>query len=110
MNSMKYLFLCYLSGFLLLNADTLPQKLLSLDPSELNGTVKIVPQEKSEQEKKSDKLKDAAKKPIDGVTIELLDINISKDTTINMDYAPPLKQGELIDNQEKTTIKIKYRF
>ena len=107
---MKYVLVYCLTVCSLLNADTLPEKLLSLDPSELNGTVKIVPQKKSEQEKKSDKLKDAVKKPVDGVTIELLDINITKDTTINLDYAPPLKQGELIDNKEKTTIKIKYKF
>lgn len=99
-----------LAVVLLLNADSLPQKLLSLDPLELNGTVKIIPHTKSEQEKKSDKLKDAVQKPLDGVTIELLDINITKDTTINLDYAPPLKHGELIDNQEKTTVNIKYKF
>lgn len=107
---MRIVFLYTLSAFLLLQGDTLPEKILSLDPAELNGTVKIVTPAKSKEQKRVDKLKDASKKTIDGITIEVFEANISKDTSISVDYAPTLKKGELIDNQEKTTIKLKYKF
>lgn len=48
--------------------------------------------------------------PISGVTIKVLEVNISKDSSIKVEYCPELKQGNTIDNKKETTIKYQYKF
>lgn len=107
---MRLVLMYTLCSFLVIQADTLPEKLLFLKTSELKKTLKIERAQKSEQEKTQDQLKDAVKKPIQGITLEVFETNVTKDTRISVDYAPTYKQGSLIDNEEKTTVKLIYRF
>jgi hypothetical protein len=95
-----------------LAAETLGDKLTADDTLEgVTQSVTVKPQQTPPDQEKLQKLTDTPKKPpLEGVTIKVMDLNVSKNGSVSVDYAPEIKQGELIDSKDQTTIQYKLKF
>jgi len=99
-----------LIGAAALKAETLSGTLASgnLDPLQQSVTVK--PQEISPEQQKIQKLTDTPPKPVDGITIKVMDLNIGQKSSVSVEYAPEIKHGDLIDNKEQTNVNYNLKF
>ncbi len=79
-------------------------------PEKLKNSLTIKKQEQSPQQKRVETLVNPAAKPIDGINVKVAEVNLTKNTTVDVRYAPPLRKGELIDNKERTTVNLNYKF
>ena len=91
-------------------AETLSDKLSTEDLDAVTPSVTLKPQETTPEQQRIQKLTDTPEKPLDGVTIKMMDLNVSKKSSITIEYAPELKQGDLIDNKEQTNINYNLKF
>lgn len=96
-------------GLLLCHA-LLADKLSSEKIEELKNSVTVKPHEISPEQKRLQKLTDTPDKPIDGINVKVLDVNLSKKSSVTVEYAPELKQGNVIDNKEQTSINYNLKF
>lgn len=67
-----------------------------------------VPQ--SEDEKRLNALVGTKKRAIDNISVKVIEKNVSEDLTIGVQYTPPFKHGNIIDNKENTEVKLEYKF
>ncbi|MGB5965121.1 MAG: hypothetical protein WBF77_04520 [Sulfurimonadaceae bacterium] len=93
-----------------LHADTLIEKLKEGNVSELKESIKEKRQKESEEQKRLRVLTEQPKPVVDGIAVELFTIDLDKNSSIGVEYAPELKQGDTIDNKEQTTIKFEHKF
>lgn len=93
-----------------LHADTLIEKLKEGNVSGLQESVKDNRQKESEEQKRLRLLTEQPKAAVDGIAIELFSIDVDNNSSIGIEYAPELKQGDMIDNKEQTTIKFEHKF
>lgn len=93
-----------------LHADALSDKITSGKFDNLQNSVSVTPTQISPEQQQLQKLTDTPEKPLDGVKVKVLDLNISKNSSIKLEYAPELKQGGVIDNKEQTNIKYELKF
>jgi len=101
------IFLIFLS---LLQAETLVDKLKEGNLSGVKDSIKDTRQPETKEQERIRILTEQPKPAVEGVAVELFKTDIDKNTSIGVEYAPELKQGELIDNKEKTTIKLEHKF
>ena len=64
----------------------------------------------SENEKRLNATAGTEKRAIDNISIKVIEKNVTKELSIGVDYTPPLKHGDIIDNKENTKIKVEYKF
>ncbi len=93
-----------------LYADSLGEKLKKDAPEKLKNSFIIKKHEQSPQQERVQTLVNPSAKPIDGINVKVAEVNLSKNTTVDVQYAPPLKKGALIDNKEQTTVNLNYKF
>jgi len=93
-----------------LPAETLIDKLKDDNVSGLTESIKDTRQKETKAQERMRILTDQPKPAVEGIAIELFKIDVDKNSTIGVEYAPELKQGELIDNKEQTTIKFQHKF
>ncbi|WP_345977947.1 hypothetical protein [Sulfurimonas sp. HSL3-7] len=106
---MKILFLLFI--FLTtLHAETLVDRLKEGNISGVKESIKDTRMPETKEQERLRILTDQPKPVVEGVAIELFKTEIDKNTSIGVEYAPELKQGELIDNKEQTTIKLEHKF
>jgi hypothetical protein len=94
----------------LLQAETLIDKLTEGNLSGVKDSIKDNRQPETKEQERIRILTEQPKPAVEGVAVELFKTDIDKNTSIGVEYAPELKQGELIDNKEKTTIKLEHKF
>jgi len=94
----------------LLQAETLVDKLKEGNLSGLKESIKDTRQPETKEQERMRILTEQPKPAVEGVAVELFKTDIDKNTSIGVEYSPELKQGELIDNKEKTTIKLEHKF
>jgi len=94
----------------LLQAETLIDKLTEGNLSGVKDSIKDTRQPETKEQERIRILTEQPKPAVEGVAVELFKTDIDKNTSIGVEYAPELKQGELIDNKEKTTIKLEHKF
>ena len=85
----------------------------SLSETSLSKAVKSIEDghiHHSEDEKRLHALAGTKKRSIDNISIKVIEKNVSKDLTIGVQYTPPLKHGNIIDNKENAEIKLEYKF
>ena len=91
-------------------AETLANKLASGDKKKLKETIVIDKTDgRSAQQKRVDDLT-GRPRPVDGINVKVAEVNLSKKTTLDFQYAPPLKEGKTIDNEEKATVNVNIKF
>ena len=90
--------------------ETLAEKLSSGDLKAVENSVTIKPAEETAEAQKIRKLTDTPDRPIDGITVKVMDVNLSKKSSVSVEYAPALKQGDVIDNKEKTSVNYNLKF
>ncbi|MDA3947577.1 MAG: hypothetical protein PF439_12935 [Helicobacteraceae bacterium] len=93
-----------------LHADTFIDKLKEGNVSGLQDSLKDNRQIESEEQKRLRFITEQPKPAVDGIAVKLFSIDVDKNSSIGIEYAPPLKQGEIIDNKEQTTIKFEHKF
>jgi len=101
------IFLIFLS---LLQAETLVDKLKEGNLSGLKESIKDNRKPETKEQERMRILTEQPKPAVEGVAVELFKTDIDKNTSIGVEYAPEFKQGDLIDNKEKTTIKLEHKF
>lgn len=94
----------------LLQAETLVDKLTEGNLSGLKESIKDTRKPETKEQERIRILTEQPKPAVEGVAVELFKTDIDQNTSIGVEYAPELKQGELIDNKEKTTIKLEHKF
>ena len=90
-----------------IQADTIADK---LSAKTLKNSVTVKAQEISPEQKRIQKLTDTPDKPIEGINVKVVDVNLSKKSSVTVEYAPELKQGDLIDNKEQTSVHYNLKF
>lgn len=93
-----------------LMAETLGDKLSSGNLDSVTQSVTVKAPETTPEQEKLQKLTDRPPKPIDGITVNVMDINVGKNGSVSVEYAPELKHGDLLDNKEQTNINYKLKF
>ena len=93
-----------------LHAETLVDKLKEGNVSELKDSIKDKRKKESEEQKRLRVLTEQPKPVVDGIAVEVFTIDVDKNSSIGIEYAPRLKQGDMIDNKEQTTIKFEHKF
>jgi len=93
-----------------LQAETLVDKLKEGNISDVKESIIDTRQPETKEQERIRILTEQPKPAVEGVAIELFKTDIDKNTSIGVEYAPELKQGELIDNKEQTTIKLEHKF
>jgi len=91
-------------------AETLGDKLSSGKLDTVTQSVTVKTPETTPEQEKLQKLTDRPPKPIDGITVNVMELNVSKNGSLSVDYAPELKHGDLLDNKEQTTVNYKLKF
>lgn len=81
-----------------------------LSAEKIENSVTVKPQEISPEQKRLQKLTDTPDKPIEGINVKVVDVNLSKKSSVTVEYAPELKQGDLIDNKEQTSVHYNLKF
>jgi len=94
----------------LLQAETLIDKLKEGNLSGLKESIKDNRKPETKEQERIRILTEQPKPAVEGVAVELFKTDIDKNTSIGVEYAPELKHGDLIDNKEKTTIKLEHKF
>ena len=107
---MKIVAMLFIFIGITLCANSLGDKLKKDGPEKLKNSVIIKKQERSPQEQRVQTLVNPTAKPVDGINVKVAEVNLSKNTTVDVQYAPRLKKGELIDNKEQTTVNLNYKF
>ena len=106
---MKTLFI-FLLLIMHVQAETLFESITEKNASKATKSIEngYVPQ--SEDEKRLNALAGTKKRAIDNISIKVIEKNVSKDLTIGVQYTPPFKHGNIIDNKENAEIKLEYKF
>jgi hypothetical protein len=76
----------------------------------LGEKVNYTPKKQSDDEKLRQKILGLPDKPIDGVNVKVVDVNVSKNSKISVEVSPKIEYGDLIDNEEKAIINYKLKF
>ena len=92
------------------HADSLVEKLSEGNVSGLTGSIKDNRQAETPEQKRVRALTEQPKPVVEGFAVELFKMDVDKNTSLGVEYAPELKQGEIIDNKEQTTIKLRHKF
>ncbi len=93
-----------------LHAETLIDKLKDGNTSKLKESVSHNRKTESEEQRRLRILTERSEPMVDEVSIEVLKIDVDNNSSISVDYAPKLKQGDFIDNKQKATIKFEHKF
>lgn len=93
-----------------LNAETLGDTLTVGDLDAVAPSITVKPQEISPEQQRIQQLTDTPAKPLDGVTIKVMDLNVGKKSSVTVEYAPEIKKGDLIDNKEQTNVNYNLKF
>ncbi len=64
----------------------------------------------SEDEQRLNATAGTEKRAIDNISVKVIESNIRNDVSVGVEYSPPLKHGDVIDNKENTQIKLQYKF
>ena len=83
----------------------LSEKLKSVGES-----VSIKPKKQTEDEKLREKVLGKEQKPVDGVNVKVMEVNVSKNSKISVEVAPKIKSGDTIDNKDEATINYNLKF
>jgi hypothetical protein len=102
-----FIFFIFLAA---LRADTLVEKLRESNVSDFTERLKNNRQAETPEQKRLRALTDLPEPVVEGFAVELFKMDVDKNTSVGVEYAPELKQGEIIDNKEQTTIKLKHKF
>ncbi|MCJ7766750.1 MAG: hypothetical protein MUP09_12585 [Thiovulaceae bacterium] len=102
-----FIFFIFLSA---LRGDTLVDKLREGNVSDLTECIKDNRQKESEAQTQLRALTEQPKPAVEGIGIQLFRMDVDRNTSIGVEYAPELRQGEIIDNKEQTTIKLEHKF
>ncbi len=73
-------------------------------------SVSIKEKKQTEDEILREKVLGKEQQPVEGVNVKVVDINVTKNSTISVEVAPKIKGGEVIDNKEEATINYKLKF
>lgn len=96
--------------FSLVQSDTLIEKLSEGNVSKIQEVIKDNRKPETKEQERLRKLTEQPVKPIDNIAVEVIKVDVNEKTSVGVEYAPPLKQGEIIDNKEQATIKVNYEF
>ena len=102
-----FIFFIFLAA---VRADSLVEKLSEGNVSDLTQSIKDNRQAETPEQKRLRTLTEQPKPAVEGIAVELFRMDVDKNTSIGVEYAPELKQGEIIDNKEQTTIKLQHKF
>jgi len=102
-----FIFFIFLAA---VHADSLVEKLREGNVSDLTECIKDNRQVETPAQKRVRALTEQPKPIVEGFAVELFRMDVDKNTSIGVEYAPELKQGEIIDNKEQTTIKLQHKF
>ena len=112
--------ICYNQGmkiaiilFIIFNhieADSLINSLLDTNASQALYSVENGYRAPSEDEKRLNAIAGTKKRAIDDIAIKVIEANVSKSLSVGVEYAPPVKHGELIDNKQNAEITLDYKF
>ncbi len=94
----------------LVHGETLIDKLSEGNVSKIQEVIKDNRKPETKEQERLRKLTEQPAKPIDNIAVEVIKVDVNEKTSVGVEYAPPLKQGEVIDNKEQTTIKMNYAF
>ena len=64
----------------------------------------------SEDEKRLHALAGTQKRPIDNISIKVIERKVTQNVSITAAYTPPLKYNNIIDNKEHAGVRLEYRF
>lgn len=92
------------------SAESLTDSVSSGDLKKIEQSVTVAPQQLTPEQQRFQKLTDTPEKPLDGVKVKVYDVNLSKNSSVKIEYAPEFKQGGVIDNKEQTSIKYDLKF
>ena len=96
--------------FIQVGADSLVDSLIDTNASKALHSVNNGYRAPTEDEKRLNATAGTKKRAIDNVALKVIEVNVSKDLSIGVEYAPQLKHGDLIDNKQNTEIKLDYKF
>ena len=96
--------------YLQIKADGLINSLIDNNASQGLHSIDNEYREPTEDEKRLNATVGTKKRAIDNISIKVIEAKVSKDLSVGVEYAPPLKHGDIIDNKENTKIKIDYKF
>ena len=96
--------------YLQIKADGLINSLIDNNASQGLRSIDNEYREPTEDEKRLNATVGTKKRAIDNISIKVIEAKVSKDLSVGVEYAPPLKHGNIIDNKENTKIKIDYKF
>ncbi len=64
----------------------------------------------SEDEKRLHALAGVQKRPVDNISIKVIEKKVTRNVSMSATYTPPLKHNNIIDNKEYAGVKLEYRF
>ena len=64
----------------------------------------------SEDEKRLHASAGTQKRPIDNISIKVIERKVTQNVSITAAYTPPLKYNNIIDNKEHAGVRLEYRF
>jgi hypothetical protein len=102
--------LIFLLLIIQVQAETLIESITEKNVSKAAKSIENGYKPLSEDEKRLNALAGTKKRSIDNISIKVIEKNVSKDLTVGVQYTPPLKHGNVIDNKENAEIKLEYKF
>ncbi len=102
--------LIFLLLIIQVQAESLVESITDKNVSKAAKSVKDGHVPLSEDEKRLNATAGTEKRAIDNISVKVIEKNVTKDLSIGVDYTPPLKHGDIIDNKENTKIKWEYKF
>jgi len=102
--------LIFLLLIIQVEAETLIESLSEKNASKAAKSIENGYKPLSKDEKRLNALAGTKKRAIDNISIKVIEKNVTKDLSIGVDYTPPLKHSDIIDNKENTEIKLEYKF
>lgn len=107
---MRYAIIMTVLFTVTLFGETLTDKLSNGDVAGLKESIKVEQRSESEQEKRVRDLTQTSDKELKEVSVEVAKVEVNDKTSVSVEYAPELKQGDVVDNKEKTSINLNYKF
>ncbi len=93
-----------------IEAETLVESLSEANISKAAKSIEDGHVPLSEDEKRLNAVAGTKKRAIDNIALKVIEKNVTKDISVGVEYTPPLKHGDIIDNKENTEIKFNYAF
>ncbi len=86
------------------------KSVLSEKLKSVGENVSIKEKKQTEDEQLREKILGKEQKPVDGVNVKVVEVNVTKNSNISVEVAPKIKSGDVIDNKEEATINYNLKF